>query len=130
MTIPGPPQSWLYKKAANGWDLSFFDFLRQFAKVLRLFVTGLGLDLCELPGFLVGEVRNQSFEFGRRRVSLVGFFQHQMFKFPDCLIVIHIAFLMKVCGDEECDIPNYLLQDDQVDCVGSAQTTQFLDGFN
>ena len=71
--------------------LAFFDFLRSRTKVLGLFVTGLYLELCELSRFLIGEERNQSFKFGCRLVRLISPSEHQMFKFPDCLIVIHIS---------------------------------------
>lgn len=71
--------------------LVFFDFLRQLAKVLSLFVTGLYLELCQLSRFLTGEERNQSFKLDCCLVGVVSFFEHQMFKFPDCLIMIHIS---------------------------------------
>src|SRR6202035_4548189 len=41
--------------------------------------------------------RNQSFKFGCRLVGVVSLSEHQMFKFPDCLIVIHISFFQDVC---------------------------------
>ena len=55
-------------------DLAFFDFLRQLAKLLGLFVTGLCLELRELPRFLTGEERNQGFKFGCRLLGMVASF--------------------------------------------------------
>lgn len=69
--------------------LAFFDFLRQLAKVLRLFVAGLYLELCELSRFLTGQEQNQSFKFGCHLVRMVSLSEHQMFKFPNYLVVIH-----------------------------------------
>ena len=57
-------------------------------------MTGLYLELCELSRFLSGQERNQSFEFGCRLVRMVSLSDHQMFKFPDCLVVIQISLLM------------------------------------
>jgi hypothetical protein len=59
-------------------------------------VTGLYLELCELSRFLTGQERNQSFKFSCRLVGVVSLSEHQMFKLPDCLIVIHISSFMKV----------------------------------
>ena len=70
--------------------LVFFDFVRQFAEVLGLFVTGFYLELRELSRPLTGHEWNQSFKFDCRLMRVVGLFEHQMFKFPNCLIVIHI----------------------------------------
>jgi len=76
---------------ADARGLFLFDSLRQFTKVLGLLVTGLCLELRKLPRFLIGKVRNQSLKFGCRLIGLVSLFEHQMFKFPDCLIVIHVS---------------------------------------
>src|SRR5579863_7292869 len=65
------------------------DFLRQLQKILGLFVTGLYLEPSELLSFFLGQERNQTFKLDRRLAGLVSPFEHQMFKFPDCLIVIH-----------------------------------------
>jgi hypothetical protein len=66
-------------------------------------VAGLYLELCELSGFLTGQERNQSFKLGCRLVGAISLSEHQMFKFPDCLIVIHILLLIKVAEDAKCD---------------------------
>jgi len=73
----------------------FFGFLRKLAKVFGLFVAGFYLDLCELTRFLTGKKRNQSFKFGCCLLGAVSLSEHQVFKFPDCLIVIHISLFRK-----------------------------------
>src|ERR1700720_974146 len=52
--------------------------------------------MCELSRFFTGQERNQSFKFRCRLVRVVAFFDHQMFKFPDCLIVIHRTSSRKI----------------------------------
>jgi len=69
--------------------LLFFDFLRQLAKLFGLFVARLYLQLCELSRVLSCQDRHQGLEFRRYLACVIGLFQHQMFKFPDCLVVIH-----------------------------------------
>ena len=69
--------------------LFFFDFLRQLAKLFGLPVARFYLQLCELSRVLRGQDRRQGFQFLRYFAGVIGFFQHQMFKFPDCLVVIH-----------------------------------------
>jgi len=54
------------------------------------------LELCQLSRFLAGQERNQSFKFGCRLVRVVSLSDHQIFKFPDCFVVIYISLLMKV----------------------------------
>jgi hypothetical protein len=56
------------------------DFLREFAKLLGLFVTRLYLQLCELSRFLTRHLRNQSLKLNGRFARVVSLFQHQMFK--------------------------------------------------
>jgi hypothetical protein len=63
--------------------LALFHLLSQFAKLLGLFVAGLHLKLCELPGFLTGHEQDQGFKFNGRVVRVVSLFQHQVLKFPD-----------------------------------------------
>jgi len=70
--------------------------LRQFAKILGLFVTGLHLKLCELSRFLTGHEQDLRFKFSCRVVRAVALFQHEVLEFPDGLIVIHISLLQKV----------------------------------
>jgi hypothetical protein len=62
--------------------LAVVDFLREFAKLLGLFVTRLYLQLCELSRFLARQERNQSLKLNCRFARVVGLFQHQMFEFP------------------------------------------------
>jgi hypothetical protein len=47
-----------------------------------------------LARFLIGEKRDQSFKLSCRLVRLVSLFQHQLLKFPECLIVIHVSLLL------------------------------------
>ena len=69
--------------------LVLFDFLRQLAKLLGLFVTGLHLHLCELSRFLTRQERKQSLKFNCCVARVFGLCLHQTFKFPQRLIVIH-----------------------------------------
>jgi hypothetical protein len=69
--------------------LFLFDLLCQFAKLFRLPVARLDLQLRELTGILGRQDRRQGLEFRRYFTRVIGLFQHQMFKFPDCLVVIH-----------------------------------------
>ena len=72
-------------------DLGFFNFLREFAKVSGLYVTGLCLELRELSRFLSWQERNQSFKLDCRLGGVISLFDHQVFEFPNCLMVIHIS---------------------------------------
>ena len=59
--------------------------------------------MCELSRFLTGQERNQSFKFGCRLMGVVSLSEHQMFKFPDCFVVIHISlFHESVARNEKC----------------------------
>ena len=49
----------------------------------------LYLQLCELSRVLGCQDWNQGFQFCRYFAGVIGFVQHQMFKFTDCLVVIH-----------------------------------------
>jgi hypothetical protein len=69
--------------------LFFFDLFRQLAKFFGLLVAGFDLQMSELPGVLGGQVGKQGLQFRCYFMCVVGLFQHQMFKFPDCLVVIH-----------------------------------------
>jgi hypothetical protein len=69
--------------------LFLFDFPRQFAKLFGLLVARLYLQLCELSRVLSRQDRRQGLQFRRYFACVIGLFQHQMFKLPDCLVVIH-----------------------------------------
>jgi hypothetical protein len=71
--------------------LALFHFLRQLAKLLGLLVARLYLHLCKLSRFFTRQKQNQRFKLSCRVVSVVGLCLHQAFKFPQCLVVIHIS---------------------------------------
>ena len=79
--------------------LLLFDFLRQRAKLFGLFVARLYVQLCELSRVVSCQDRHQGLEFRRYLACVIGLFQHQMFKFPDCLVVIHRP---RFGGEFEC----------------------------
>ena len=74
--------------------LLLLDLFGELAKILRLFVACLYLELCELARSLIDEDRDQSFKLSCRFASLVSLFKHQVFKFPDCLVVIHLSLIL------------------------------------
>jgi hypothetical protein len=55
-------------------------------------VARLYLELCELSGFVGGQEREKSFKFIRRFLRVARLCNQQMFKLPDCFIVVHIRF--------------------------------------
>lgn len=78
-----PPQDERKSESDSRDDLRLFDFLRQFAKFLSLFMTGLYLEMCQLLSFSIGQKRYQSFQFSGRFMRTFGFSNHDMFEFPD-----------------------------------------------
>jgi hypothetical protein len=76
--------------------LARFHFLRQLAKLLGLLVARLYLHLCKLSRFFTRQKQNQRFKLSCRVVSVVGLCLHQAFKFPQCLVVIHISSFPRV----------------------------------
>jgi hypothetical protein len=63
----------------------------------------LDLQLSELSRVLSRQDRHQGLQFRRYFAGVIGLFQHQMFKFPDCLVVIHRPrFGVVMIGPDEC----------------------------